>query len=136
MGKKMVPIIPEMLEMQVDGIGKTGLIIGRNTILNNNKDQIIFKTMKELHHLNKKILKKMVPIIPGMPVDGIGKTGLIIGRNTMQNNNNKDQIIFKTMKEVKYSMKMMSLFCCNELEKKSQKILLRQLVLLLLCFPF
>merc|ERR1712004_554657 len=57
-------------------------------------------------------------------------------RNTMQNNNNKDQIIFKTMKEVKYSMKMMSLFCCNELEKKSQKILLRQLVLLLVCFPF
>merc|ERR1712173_34663 len=120
----------------VDGIGKTGLIIGRNTMLNNNnKGQIIFKTMKELHHLNKKILKKMVPIIPEMlemPVDGIGKTGLIIGRNTMQNNNNKDQIIFKTMKEVKYSMKMMSLFCGNELEKKSQKILLRQLVLLLL----
>merc|ERR1712073_82072 len=107
---------------------------------NNNKDQIIFKAKKELHHLNKKILKKMVPIIPEMlemPVDGIGKTGLIIGRNTMlNNNNNKDQIIFKTMKEVKYSMKMMSLFCCNELEKKSQKILLRQLVLLLLCFQF
>merc|ERR1712018_827092 len=128
-----------MLEMPVDGIGKTGLIIGRNTMLNN-KDKIIFKTMKELHHLNKKILKKMVPIIPEMlemPVDGIGKTGLIIGRNTMQNNNNnKDQIIFKTMKEVKYSMKMMSLYCCNELEKKSQKILLRQLVLLLLCYQF
>merc|ERR1712004_620332 len=102
--KKMVPIIPEILEMPVDGIGKTGLIIGRNTMLNNNnnnKDQIIFKTMKELHHLNKYILKKMAPIIPEMPVDGIGKTGLIIGRNTMQNNNNnnKDQIIFKTMKE-------------------------------------
>merc|ERR1712110_869067 len=100
MGKKMVPIIPEMLEMPVDGIGKTGLIIGRNTMLNNNnKDQIIFKAKKELHHLNKKILKKMVPIIPEMlemPVDGIGKTGLIIGRNTMlNNNNNKDQIIFK-----------------------------------------
>merc|ERR1712004_510671 len=96
---------------------------------------------RQLHHLHKKILKKMVPIIPEMlemPVDGIGKTGLIIGRNTMlnNNNNNKDQIIFKTMKEVKYSMKMMSLFCCNKLEKKSQKILLRQLVLLLLCFPF
>merc|ERR1711963_1014665 len=94
---------------------------------------------RQLHHLHKKILKEMVQIIPEMlemPVDGIGKTGLIIGRNTMQNNNNKDQIIFKTMKEVKYSMKMMSLFCCNELEKKSQKILLRQLVLLLSCFPF